>query len=47
MRCSIKPIGGLKMKRLDRYEHEIHSAYEKGKLSSVRSSKAQLRAHAG
>jgi predicted DNA binding CopG/RHH family protein len=30
------------MKRLDRYEREILSAYEKGRLVSVRPSKAQL-----
>ncbi len=32
------------MKRLDRYEHELLSAYEKGRLVSVRPSKAQVRA---
>ena len=32
------------MKKLDRYEHEILSAYEKGRLVSVRPSKAQVRA---
>ncbi len=30
------------MKKLDRYEHEILSAYEKGRLVSARPSKAQL-----
>ena len=30
------------MKKLDRYEHEILRAYEKGRLVSVRPSKAQL-----
>lgn len=32
------------MKRLDRYEHEILSAYEKGRLVSARPSAAQRRA---
>ena len=32
------------MKRLDRYEREVLSAYEKGRLVSVRPSKAQVRA---
>jgi len=32
------------MKRLDRYEREILSAYEKGRLVSVRPSEAQVRA---
>lgn len=32
------------MKKLDRYEREILSAYEKGKLVSVRPSKAQRNA---
>ena len=32
------------MTRLDRYEREVLSAYEKGRLVSVRPSKAQVRA---
>lgn len=32
------------MKKLDRYEHEVLRAYEKGRLIAVRPSQAQVRA---